>query len=109
MCQQSEQQAGRENSCAQNRCDQSKFAHAIDIIQATKPGSIGDWATIPAILTSQIGAKYAHGEVETGFCLPELRCRCAKMAGPVRYLRRMEYAGCRDLPVSTSPWAYLAP
>src|SRR6202030_1843522 len=96
MSQQSEQQAGREDTCAHNCCDQSKFAHAIDIIRATKPGSIGDWATIPAILNSQIGAKYAHGEVETGFCLPELRSRGAKMAGPVRYLRRMEYAGSGD-------------
>src|ERR1700679_3265049 len=89
---QSEQKAGCEDPKAHNRCDQSKFPHAINIIRVRKPASIGDRATIPAILNSHIGAKEAHGKVERGFCVSELRGCCAKMARAVCRLRRMEHA-----------------
>src|SRR6202051_3648357 len=85
-----EQQARRQSSQARNCRDQPKFAHAIDIIQVQKAGSIGDRAVLAAMLSSQIDAKEAHGEVQRGVYLPELRSSFAEVAGAVCRVGRGE-------------------
>src|ERR1700692_5020302 len=91
-----EQQARRQGSEARNCHDQPKFAHAINIIQVEKPGSIGDRAVIAAMLSSQIDAKEAHGEVQRGVYLPELRSSFSEVAGAVCRVRRGEHLAGRS-------------
>src|SRR5277367_4579445 len=97
MCESVKRQTRTQGRQAHDRCNQPKFAHAIDIIRIDKPGSIGDRAALTAMLTSQIDVKDSNGEVQRGIYLPELWSTFPKMAGAMSRLRRMELFGGRGL------------